>query len=401
MYLQYEHVSRNAELVSRSSTPEIDNEEAQDSGEATEQPTTHSSDNVVAEGQSIEHSQTIALEPAESNVERGVISNDAITMAKTPTTDSMELLGQQVERNTSGTELSTEETRPPLAIMTGSTEPDGVDNGEITVNETTDGEASPSALEQHSKTEAEEPVDDMADVASTADSDIFENDSPSGFATRTESQYLFPRYEISQALYHLQMLEDEWPLEESKSQGYEDLYKDVLKFFDPDSIAFQVWKVYEVNRPGAPLERQQAENQLTALHFAAASGLVELSRRLIDDKQADVNGKAPDGTTPLCWSCRVPDNVRKYNICKLLLEKGALPGLDALRLPNGGLVSQETPFNSLMYTGATEARLVRLFLDHGVKVNEVDPWGYNVMHNFAWSGMWFHTRSLLKCANSL
>jgi ankyrin repeat protein len=77
---------------------------------------------------------------------------------------------------------------------------------------------------------------------------------------------------------------------------------------------------------------------------------------------------------------------RRYNICKLLLERGALPGIEALRGADGELVNQEPPFHSLLYNSATDARVVKLFLDCGAKATEVDPYGYNALHDFAWAG---------------
>ncbi|KIW00260.1 uncharacterized protein PV09_08150 [Verruconis gallopava] len=309
--------------------------------------------------------------------------------------------------------------------------------------------------------EKHEAPDHVSDVMSDADSDVYEP-SPSGFAANTDSAPAYPRYEIAQAIYHLQMVEDQWAAEEEKPPEYEALYEDVLKFFDNANEGFLAWKRDEGVRPNTVFSGQFDTYTLTPLHIAAANGLLDLCRRIIEKQKLDYaqckdkerfrnellektsggetlnlapstalsidtepkpaaedagkeirpDGMSPDifaemrsaekyfelhrsetdvnvlssNMTPLSWACRISDNTKKYNVCKLLLENGALPGVEALRSLNGEMFDGEPPFHSLMYFGAAEPRIVQLFLDHGASVKEKDPWGFNVMHNFAWSG---------------
>ena len=99
-----------------------------------------------------------------------------------------------------------------------------------------------------------------------------------------------------------------------------------------------------------------------------------------------VNAQDSNGTTALWWACLVQNLEMRYRTCELLLKRGAFPGLDALRGNDGELMNMETPFHALLYNSATDIRMVKLFLNHGAKVTEIDPYGYNALHDFAWAG---------------
>jgi ankyrin repeat protein len=309
-----------------------------------------------------------------------------------------------------------EESKPRLTLNTNAEEPMAAADANETGDEVV-------VLENGSDDSPEEnkPKEDQDEVNSVADSDVEENDNRQ-FAPRSDNVYVYPRYEISQAMYHLQMVEEQWTAEDNRTEEFELLFEDVVRFFH--GPGFAAWKEFEVSRPKAPLEGQAAATSLTALHITAANGLVELSRRLLDKQEAeaqanasveradttengapqddtepefnmggvadgansDINARTVSGTTPLWWAASVSGAERRYNICKLLLERGALPGVDALRRADGELVNQEPPFHSLLYNSATEARVVRLFLDNGAKATETDPYGYNALHDFAWVG---------------
>jgi ankyrin repeat protein len=290
--------------------------------------------------------------------------------------------------------------------------------------------ASPVA-ESDKSDDKPEVNDDKDEITSEADSDLAEDDEPQ-FVPQAQTGHVYPRYEIAQAMYHLTKVEELWADDKSGvSLELEELFTDVVRFFDATNPSFHAWRTFELSRPKTPMEGLDLTPHPTPLHIAAANGLVELSRRLLDRQEArlplpttnaqelemesaienandeslqdtapdspvpshdkvgpqtDINAQMANGTTPLWWASIVPDIKRRYIICKLLLEKGAIPGIEALRQADGDLAAMEPPFHALLYNKATDLQTVKLFLDHNASVTEIDPYGYNVMHDFAWEG---------------
>lgn len=80
---------------------------------------------------------------------------------------------------------------------------------------------------------------------------------------------------------------------------------------DKESVAALLDKGAEPNRPG-----------WTALHYAAASGSVEIVRLLLD-RYAYIDPEAPNKTTPLMMAARSGHTA----VMKLLLDEGADPSL--------------------------------------------------------------------------
>lgn len=293
--------------------------------------------------------------------------------------------------------------------------------------------ASPVAASENSD-EKPEASDDKDEVTSEADSDLGNDDEPQ-FVPQTQTGHVYPRYEIAQAIYHLIKVEELWADDTSGVfLELEELFTDAVRFFDAVNPSFHAWKTFELSRPNTPMEGLDATLSTTPLHIAAANGLAELSRRLLNRQAAkqpglaadaqeaqvqglistsehandeslldsatdssasghdkagyktDINAQLSNGTTPLWWASIVPDNKRRYRVCKLILERGAIPGTEALRQPGGDLAAMEPPFHALLYNKATDLQTVKLFLDHNANVTEIDPYGYNAMHNFAWVG---------------
>ena len=228
------------------------------------------------------------------------------------------------------------------------------------------------------------------------------------------------------------MVEEQWADVDTKPAEYVELYNDVLRFMDIKNSAFHAWRDYDLERPKSALVNQESNVLVTPLHIAAAYGLPDLCGRLLEqeaERKSTSNGRVNElsankqttqgsesanevihattqsvnssfqvsaesaihardtnGTTPLFWACLVTNLDRRYQTCKLLLERGAHPGLEALRQDNGEFVDMETPFHALLYNNATDLQMVKLFLDHGAVATEIDPYGYNALHDFAWAG---------------
>jgi ankyrin repeat protein len=145
-----------------------------------------------------------------------------------------------------------------------------------------------------------------------------------------------------------------------------------------------------------------ATGSSSALVDAARRGDASAVRTLIQQKSADVNAPAADGTTALQWAVQRDD----AGMVEMLLRAGANPRtvnsygvapvgiaavngnaavlrllLDAGASPDAGLSAGETPLMTAARTGAIEP--LKLLLAHGASVNARDTRGQTAL---MWAG---------------
>jgi ankyrin repeat protein len=181
------------------------------------------------------------------------------------------------------------------------------------------------------------------------------------------------RYEISQAIYHLRKVDELWK-DEPKSEEWEALWVDALRFCQANSKPFRTFLSIEMK--DSTIFTEETAAIYTPLHFAAANGLTELTRRIIATDTADINAKAKFDYQPLHLTFR-NDVKPKADLVKLLLENGA----DL----NAKSETSDTPFMRMLYF-CPDIEIAKIFIEHKVDIRAVDDAKMTCLHNYAYSG---------------
>lgn len=108
----------------------------------------------------------------------------------------------------------------------------------------------------------------------------------------------------------------------------------------------------------------------TPLHYAIDKSNVSLVQLLLEHG-ADVSVETPIGQTPLSLACAHYNPEIYYEICRLLLGKGA-----DCNFRNKS--NKTTPF--LRAVGIQTVKVIKLLIDHGADITMVDGSGYTALH---------------------
>ncbi|KAG8526288.1 uncharacterized protein KY384_000281 [Bacidia gigantensis] len=178
------------------------------------------------------------------------------------------------------------------------------------------------------------------------------------------------RYEITSWYYNIQEAERLWSPDERKSSPeWQELLKELERFFLDGTLAFEAWKLDWVNYSCEKWE---------PLHFAACHGLMSVTQMLLD-RGAKVMGLTPDGWSALHLITQAP-KPSQAAILRLFLQNGGDPNVD------GEQESWVMPaFHHWLYNGA-DPECVKELLRSGASNSLTNSQNQNVMHYFALDG---------------
>lgn len=208
------------------------------------------------------------------------------------------------------------------------------------------------------------------DAESDVDSD-FQERNYSALGDTEEDGKTIARYEISQFVYHLQMVEKLWK-DRDKPDDWDELWNDAINFLETtafrkciaEELITQEW--YFVVEPG----------DLTPLQFVAGVGLAELTRRLLE-KGVDSLVRTMRGDHALHFGACLNPEYNQLEICRMLLDKGANPNNDA--------ETDSSPFLWMLFA-FPNVEATKLFFEYKAIATEKDEWGLNSLHSIAYRG---------------
>jgi hypothetical protein len=279
-----------------------------------------------------------------------------------------------------GVELHEDESTPKVAGEEGAIDGVGAPNGEEGAKE----DQQPNGdANGHAETPAGEEKEGVTEGAAEAAADQPEYDpfaddddepeigtEPSEAGPEAESELIRERYEISHWYYHFQMAEKLWPRAEREgNEEWDRLWDLAEQFLCKSPAAFQAWQRQYSDLVDSLFWVYQG-HYLSPLHVAAVFGLTGLAEILIKRGES-ASAAMEDGRQPLYYAAG-----KDYELLKLLLENGGDPNSRGEFPP---AFHQQLGVNPKFED-------VKLFLDHGADCGIKDPWDFNAMHWFSFSG---------------